>query len=69
MARQKAPIKKTDTSYDRIMAEAVAEYKAWVKSRQKIRYKQVIDYILPVTGSDNPLMNVKQRLRTRGAKV
>jgi hypothetical protein len=51
------------------MLEAVAEYKAWVKSRQKVRYKQVIDYILPVTGSDYPLNNAYRRLRARGAKV
>ena len=47
MARKKKAIMQTDTSYNRLMAEAVAEYKAWVKSRQRVSVKQILDFALP----------------------
>lgn len=69
---RKKATKTPSTTYEKAMAEAVAEYKAWVASRQKIRYKQVVDYILPITGSDFPLHNARQRqrkiARARGVK-
>lgn len=47
---RKKAVQPTDSSYDRLMAEVIAEYKAWVKSRKRVSVKQILDYTLP-TGS------------------
>lgn len=39
------------TTYERKMAEAIAEYKAWVQSRKRVSVKQILDHALPVSGS------------------
>lgn len=39
------------TTYERKMAEAIAEYKAWVNSRKRVSVKQILDHALPVSGS------------------
>ena len=39
------------TTYERKMAEAIAEYKAWVNSRKRVSVKAILDHALPVSGS------------------
>lgn len=39
------------TTYEQKMAEAIAEYKAWVQSRKRVSVKQILDHALPVSGS------------------
>jgi hypothetical protein len=44
---RKKAVQPTDSSYDRLMAEAIAEYKAWVNSRKRVSVKHILDYTLP----------------------
>ena len=39
------------TTYEQKMAEAIAEYKQWIKSKQKVSVKAILDHALPVSGS------------------
>lgn len=48
MARIRKPnIKNPSTTYERKMAEAVAEYKQWVASKQKVSVRKILDFALP----------------------
>lgn len=52
MARKKQILSpKQQTTYERKMAEAIAEYKAWVQSRKRVSVKAILDHALPVSGS------------------
>jgi hypothetical protein len=39
------------TTYERKMAEAIAEYKVWMQSKKKVSVKAILDHTLPVSGS------------------
>ena len=52
MPRKKTIVSpRQQTTYERKMAEAIAEYKAWVQSRKRVSVKQILDHALPVSGS------------------
>lgn len=35
------------TTYERKMNEAIAEYKAWMQSKKKVSVKAILDHALP----------------------
>ena len=45
MPRKKQPL--VSTTYEKKMAEAVAEYKVWLASKKKVSVKKLLDYTLP----------------------
>ena len=48
MARKKQIVSpRQQTTYERKMAEAIAEYKDWVRSKKRVSVKKLLDHTLP----------------------
>ena len=43
--KRKQPI--VSTTYEQKMAEVIAEYQAWLKTKKRVSVKKILDYTLP----------------------